>query len=78
MTVPAIGNVITVQCDICGAMLPKEPIPDETIDAWHAGNLRIPHIDAPAWVEATKRMVHKAFADDAVTELELFAKVAKR
>ncbi len=78
MTVPSIGSVITIQCDVCGAMLPREPIADEIIDAWNAGEFQIPHIDTAAWKRAVTYMIRAAFVDEEVSDLATFAKVARQ
>ena len=70
------GPFLTVQCDICGAVLPDAPIADATVDAWNTGALRVPRMDYPAYCAAVDAGWRDVLAGD-VAGLEQFVKVAR-
>jgi hypothetical protein len=70
------GPFLTVQCDVCGAVLPAAPIAPETVDAWNAGAMRVPRMDYPAYCGAVDAAWRDVLAGD-VAGLERFAKVAR-
>jgi len=70
------GPFLTVQCDVCGAVLPDAPIAAVTFDAWNAGTLRVPRMDFPAYSSAVDRAWRDVRATDAAG-LETFVRVAR-
>lgn len=72
ITLPQRGTALSIQCNLCGRMLPRTIISDNLFDAWHSGTLRVPHIDTTAWVAATQAMVDAALEDDDRLEFETY------
>ena len=70
------GPFLTVQCDVCGAVLPQAPIDAATFDAWDSGALKVARMDYPAYCGAVDRAWRDVLAGD-VAGLEVFAKVAR-
>lgn len=65
MTHKEFGEFLTVQCDVCGDVLPRRPIDDDTLIAWECRTLRVPRMDYPAYAAATDR----AWRDVLLSEL---------
>ena len=57
------GDFITVQCDVCGVMLPKADIPDGVFDTWHEGG-RFPALDIVAANRAVDLQWRRAVGDE--------------
>ena len=70
------GPFLTVQCDVCGAVLPGADIDAATFDAWDSGSLKVARMDYTAYCGAVDRAWHDVLAGDVAT-LEVFAKVAR-
>ena len=70
------GAFLTVQCDVCGAVLPGAPIDAATFDAWDSGTLKVARMDYAAYCAATDRAWRDVLAGD-VAGLETFVKVAR-
>ena len=70
------GAFLTVQCDVCGAVLPGAPIDAATFDAWDAGRLRVARMDYLAYCGAVDRAWRDVFGGEAA-RLEVFVKVAR-
>ena len=70
------GPFLTVQCDVCGAVLPDAPIDAATVDAWERGALRVARMDYLAYCGAVDRAWRDVLAGD-VAGLETFVKVAR-
>lgn len=70
------GPFLTVQCDVCGSVLPGAEIAAATVDAWNSGALRVARMDYPAYCAAVDAGWRDVLAGD-VAGLEAFVKVAK-
>ena len=70
------GPFLTVQCDVCGAVLPDAPIDAATVDAWNGGALKVARMDYLAYCGAVDRAWRDVLAGD-VAGLETFVKVAR-
>lgn len=70
------GPFLTVQCDICGAVLPRVEIDDATLFAWNNGTLKVPVMDYKAYKTATEREIAHLYRDE-TTRLATFAEVAR-
>ena len=70
------GPFLTVQCDVCGSVLPGADIDAATFDAWDAGALKVARMDYPAYCGAVDRAWRDVLAGD-VAGLEVFVKVAR-
>lgn len=70
------GPFLTVQCDVCGAVLPQAEVDAATFDAWDAGSLKVPRMDYAAYCGAVDRAWRDVLAGD-VAGLEMFVKVAR-
>ena len=71
------GPFLTVQCDVCGAVLPGAAIDAATLDAWDAGRLPVARMDYPAYCGAVDRAWRGVAAGD-VAGLEVFVRVARK
>jgi hypothetical protein len=70
------GPFLTVQCDLCGTVLPDAPIAAATLDAWNAGSRAVARMDYPAYCDAVDRAWRDVRSGD-VAGMETFAKVAR-
>lgn len=70
------GPFISVQCDMCGAVLPQVPIDEATYNAWECGALKVARMDFLAYCGAVDRAWRDVLADDAAG-LGMFVKVAR-
>lgn len=71
------GPFLTVQCDVCGAVLPGAAIDAATLDAWDAGRLPVARMDYPAYCGAVDRAWRGVAAGD-VAGMEVFVRVARK
>jgi hypothetical protein len=68
----SFGPFLTVQCDICGAVLPRVEIDDATLFAWNNGTLKVPALDGHPYRTATEAIIRDLYAEE-VARLETFA-----
>jgi hypothetical protein len=70
------GPFLTVQCDMCGAVLPRVEIDDATLYAWNAGTLKVATMDYKAYRAATEREIAQLYREE-TARLATFAEVAR-
>ena len=59
------GDFLTVQCDLCGVMLPDADVPVEVFEAWNDGALPLPRLDIPASNRAVDALWRAVLAGEA-------------
>jgi hypothetical protein len=70
------GPFLTVQCDVCGAVLPQAEIDAPTFAAWDSGALKVAHMDYLAYCGAADRAWRDVLAGD-VAGLDVFVRVVR-
>ncbi len=71
------GEFLTVQCDVCGDVLPHAEIDDADLFAWEDGRLQVPRMDYPAYAAATDRAWKFVLLGD-LAQLVTFAEVVRK
>ncbi len=74
MDTKEFGPFVTVQCDLCGAVLPGAEVPDATLFAWLDGKLKLPRMDFGAYCRAVD-VAWAEVLDDGTRKLGTFLQI---
>lgn len=70
------GPFLTIQCDVCGAVLSDAPIDDATFNAWFERRLPVARMDFAAYCGAVDRAWRSVLLGE-VAQLQALVKVAR-